>query len=1040
MAETPSRRHSSPHLSFSRRDSSPSLTRLLLLAGWLVGALLQVGSVHASEPSQATISPDSLRTLISHQRYSEAEGESRSELRTLRSGTEAYAEVLDLLVEASWRQITAQPADAESLARAAVDLRTVQHGDSSRAVADALTALGRTQRNAAHWDEARASLERAITVRERNDGPSSLKLADDLNALASVVKQTNERERAIPLQERSLAIRTQLLPPGHRDIARGQENLALAYSAAYRWGDARRLHEAAVRSFEATAPPDSQGFGQCLINFTSLLLKLRDAQSAYTMAVRARDLNSRVLPPEQPLWVNCVENVANAEQLLGRFVDAVSHSKEAISILDSQGRDDSNTRGRLLLNLGDQWLGVGAADSALASYRSAAESYRKRTGDRPLVAEAWWRQGKAYYYKGEIAKADTLFQAALNSSEGMVPAEAEAIFGSRHDLAVVRLLSGRFDDALDLDRQAARGGTAAVSINIAALTEEEAFAQTKRYPLNCPIALSALAAHQDSSSVAGVWDVIVKSRALVLDEMATRRRRAASAGDSEYADLMARRAQIARDLSQAVKFGQAGNAPPVGFESMMHRRQEVEAELAARNAAFERDHARASVAFSEVAAALHPGEALIGFVRFSYWDPARVSSAIVNAGRSGRSGLAAADSAVSPRYAAFLTKGGNRTPRFVLLGDAKRIDELAREWRTAQEGQGASRERVEQRLGTALRRAVWDPLSGELSGIKTVLIVPDGELHMVNFAALPTGQGHYLVERGPTFHMLTAERDVPSLLAPANSGRGLLAVGGVDFDRGMAAPGAAHGVNATLPGFAAARGVEDCDKGARKPLVPLPGSFVEAQQVVEHWGHLYPNEQTTLLSGSKATESAVLARASGSRALHLATHGFFAHACSDESSRGGPGEGRYWTDDPLLRSGIALAGANRHDVPTANGDDGVLTAEEIATTDLSSLDWVVLSACESGVGEVTPGEGIYGLRRALAIAGARTTVMSLWKVDDLAAQRWMRHLYEARYEEKIPVAEAVRAASLRLLKEQRAHGRSTSPSTWGAFIATGAWR
>jgi CHAT domain-containing protein/tetratricopeptide (TPR) repeat protein len=1017
-----------------------TVTRLLLLAGWLASSLLQVDPIHASGRSQALTAPDSIRTLISHQRYREAERESRTELRTLTSRTEPYAEVLDLLIEASWHQNTAQPADAESLARAAVGLRTLLHGDSSRAVADALTALGRTQRNAAHWDEARATLERAIAMRERNDGPSSLKLADDLNALASVVKRTNDKDRAILLQERSLAIRTQLLPPRHRDIARGLENLALAYSAAYRWGDARRIQEAAVRSFEAASPPDSLGFGQCLINFTSLLLMLGDAQSAYSMAVRARDFNSRLLPPDNPYWMNCVENVANGEQLLGRNEDAVSHSKEAIAILNRQGRDDSNTRGRLLLNLGDQWLGVGVADSALASYRGAAESYRKRTGDQPLVAEAWWRQGKAYFYKGEIAKADTLFQAALTSSEGTVPAEAEAIFGGRHDLAEVRLLSGRFDGALDLDREAARGGTAAVSINIAALTEEEAFAQTKRYPLNCPIALSALAAHQDSSSVARVWDVIVRSRSLVLDEMATRRRRAASVGDSGYADLMARRVQIARELSQAVKFGQAGNAPPVGFESMMRRRQEVEAELAARNAAFERDHARSRVAFSEVAAALRPGEALLGFVRFSYWDAASVSSAVVKAGRSGRSGLAAADLAASPRYAAFLTKGRNRLPRFVMLGDAKRIDELAREWRTAQEGQGPSRERVEQRLGTALRRAVWDPLSGELSGIKTVLIVPDGELHMVNFAALPTGQGHYLVERGPTFHMLTAERDVPSLLAPANSGRGLLAVGGVDFDRGVAAPGAPHSITAALAGFAAARGVEDCDKGARKPLVPLPGSFVEAQQVVDHWAHLYPNEQTTLLSGSKATESAVLARASGSRALHLATHGFFAHACLDESSRGGPGEGRYWADDPLLRSGIALAGANRHDVPAANGDDGVLTAEEIATTDLSSLDWVVLSACESGVGDVAPGEGIYGLRRALAIAGARTTVMSLWKVDDLAAQRWMRHLYEARYEEKIPVAEAVRAASLRLLKEQRAHGRSTSPSTWGAFIATGAWR
>jgi len=505
--------------------------------------------------------------------------------------------------------------------------------------------------------------------------------------------------------------------------------------------------------------------------------------------------------------MNSVENVANAEELIGHYESAVSHSKEAIALLDRRGRDDPNTRGRLLLNLGNQWLGAGAPDSALASYRGAAEAW-KRDGDQPLVAVTQGQQARAYYYKGEVAKADTLFSEALRSMGDSIPAETEAVFGGRHGLAEVRFLSGRFDDALGLDAEATRGWTAVVSINLAALTEEEALAQTRRYPLNCPIALSALAVRQDSSSVARVWDVLLRSRSLVLDEMAARRRRATSTGDSGYADLMARRAQIVRELSHAVKFGQPDNdEAPVGFESLMRKRQEVEGELATRNAAFERDHARSRVGFSEVAAALRHDEALVSFVRLNYWDAATVSSAVSNAGRSGRSGLAAASTAGSPRYAAFLTKGGSRSPRFVLLGDAKRIDRLAREWRAALGAAGqAPREQEVQRLGTALRRAVWDPLTGGLSGAKTVLIVPDGELHMVNFGALPLGKGHYLVERGPTLHMLTAERDIPALLAPAHSGKGLLAVGGVDFDRREDTPERGTAMQASIT---TSRGVED---------------------------------------------------------------------------------------------------------------------------------------------------------------------------------------------------------------------------------------
>lgn len=144
-------------------------------------------------------------------------------------------------------------------------------------------------------------------------------------------------------------------------------------------------------------------------------------------------------------------------------------------------------------------------------------------------------------------------------------------------------------------------------------------------------------------------------------------------------------------------------------------------------------------------------------------------------------------------------------------------------------------------------------------------------------------------------------------------------------------------------------------------------------------------------------------------------------------------------ENPLLWSGLALAGANRRSSSRA-AEDGILTADEVSALDLDGVEWAVLSACDTGIGEVTVGEGVFGLRRAFRVAGARTIVMTLWEVEDRAARAWMRPLYEGRLEDKLSTAEAVRHASLIVLRERRARRLSTHPFYWAAFVAAGDWR
>src|SRR5262249_2558013 len=134
--------------------------------------------------------------------------------------------------------------------------------------------------------------------------------------------------------------------------------------------------------------------------------------------------------------------------------------------------------------------------------------------------------------------------------------------------------------------------------------------------------------------------------------------------------------------------------------------------------------------------------------------------------------------------------------------------------------------------------------------------------------------------------------------------------------------------------------------------------------------------------------------------------------------------------NPLLLSGLAFGGANRRNSADDSGNDGILTAEEVVSLDLSSVDLVVLSACNTALGVVRPSEGVLGLRRAFAIAGARTMIMTLWSVEDRATQRWMRAFYEARFTRAATFPEAMRDAARESIDMLRARGENTHPSRW----------
>jgi CHAT domain-containing protein len=348
-----------------------------------------------------------------------------------------------------------------------------------------------------------------------------------------------------------------------------------------------------------------------------------------------------------------------------------------------------------------------------------------------------------------------------------------------------------------------------------------------------------------------------------------------------------------------------------------------------------------------------------------------------------------------------------------------------------------------------LRRRIWDPVEPLLGDVERLFIVPDGALHLVNLAALPVGETRYLIDRGPQLHYLSAERDLVAG-SPEPTMEGLLAFSNPDFDTrdlfaalAPAEPGAIARVagerDADQKVYRGAR--SGCDSLKRLEFNDLTATETEVRDVIALWrkgsqasggesvGAIH--DEVVHLSREKASETAFKLNAPGRRIVHLATHGFFlGGSCASPAT----------IESPLLRMGLAMAGANHYKSAGPDEDDGILTAEETAALDLRGMEWAVLSACETGLGEVRVGEGVLGLRRAFRIAGARTLIMSLWRVEDEPTRDWMRLLYEGRFVDDMETAEAVHRANLELLRQRRQAGLSTHPFYWAGFIASGDWR
>ena len=840
-----------------------------------------------------------------------------------------------------------------------------------------------------HYKEAAALTARAVEIFEQELGPQHVTVALWLSELGALQVEVGAYDQAEALFRRALDLQERLRGVEHPETVRTLEELGRNYDEA---GDYARAEPLLSRALELTVKifgKDHPEAALCLMDLGTLHQRRGDFAKAEEEYLRSRIIQERALAPDNSHLLHLLNNLAMlyiARQEYTRAEPILQHVVEVGE--ESSGRDST----RLSLPL---WNLALIFQEFHRDYPRSLELYTRALGllekgrgpDHPDVAAILNNTANVYKSMGDYSRAlelhtrvHEMWEKSLGPYHGNTVlslgniARTYASMGDAENTIKFQLLA---DGALErnLELNLALGSERqklAYFDSVAERTDRTISYQVKLAPGSPEAAsLAALAALQRKGRV---LDAMSLNLASLRDRMNAEDRTVLDAWNSatnQFAGLALRGPGLLSRADYQKRLAE-----------LAEKRERAEAEVSRRSAEFQGQSQPVSLA--AVQAAIPKDAVLVEFATWRPFDPNQNNK----------------DAYGERRYIAYVLRSRGAV-RWKELGPAKEIDHAVDEFRNAL----ADPERQDVRPSArALDQRLMQPLQSLIADAARLLISPEGSLNLLPFQALLDERGEYLVERY-SISYLSSGRDLLRLQEHRASHAAPLIVADPAFGDTETAP-VIHTASARRS-IAIGADVKDLY------FAPLAGTAQEARAIHD----LFP--EARILTGPDATESA-LKQIGAPSILHIATHGFFLPSPAGQAS-----------SNPLLRSGLALAGANRR---SGGGDDGIFTALEASGLNLWGTRLVTLSACDSGIGEISSSEGVYGLRRAFVLAGAESLVMSLWAASDSVTREMMTAFY-AGLRRGLGRGEALRQAQLAMLKRK---GRE-HPFYWASFIQSGEW-
>jgi CHAT domain-containing protein/Tfp pilus assembly protein PilF len=914
------------------------------------------------------------------------------------------------------------PARAEPLLLRALAIRETALGKDHPRVADSLWLLGDTYQ---HWglhDRARPIHERTRALMEAALDKNPPDVANLLVALANFYLSRGLCARAEPLFLRAIALREEAVGKSHPLVADALYRHAVNYVLQGMYGPAEPLFLRTLAIWEASLGERHPYVARTLLKLGSLYQTQGLYAHAEPLLQRGLAIRQATLGENNTATALALGHLGSLYMAQGMYARAEPLLRRALAIWESSSNQSNPYAALAFTHLGKLHLAQGAYARAEPLLQRALAITQAAYGENdPDVADALQDLASLYLAQGLYGQARPLYERAL--------AVREAAFGENHPtsvealnrLAVLHVAQHRLPQALPLLtraftvseqrlRKEALGFSEARLISflqVLRTDEERLYALVRAHPENARVRHLALAAA-----------LLLKGRSV---EETTRISRTVyqSLGVQErdtFERLRGLRTQLARLSLQG-----PGTLSLAAHQQQLHQLaaqgDALEAQLAQHSAPLRALTALPSPAtiVDRVAKALPKDGALVEFTTY-------VERPLVPGPGAPEPQL---------RYLALVLLPDSTT-RALDLGPAEPLNVAAARLRDAL----ANKDAAYLDMAQALYQLAFQPLLPLLGETRRLFLSPDGQLALVPFAALHDGR-QFLVETFD-FTYLTSGKDLlppPAETVPTGS---VVVLADPDFSTPISpalakASGSAERSASVERFFSSLR---EGDTPRAWGTVPLPGTRQEAEAIQR----LFPQAQ--LFLGSEATKERLL-QLPPPAVLHVATHGFFLEDAPPPSGSRAlghiPALGKdtraSLPPDPLLRSGLVLAGAS---APAPSGSNpaplsierSLVTALELAGVNLWGTQLVVLSACDTGRGDIKLGQGVYGLRRAFLVAGAETVVMSLWKVNDDTT----RQLMEAYYRHLL--AEQGRTTALReAMRELRR--TQPHPHYWAPFLAMG---
>jgi len=851
-----------------------------------------------------------------------------------------------------------------------------------------------------------------LEVAEKSFGGSSTNVANILSDLAGLCDDMGDYAQAASLDQRCLTIREELLGVQNTEVGDVLNDLAYEYQEMGDYDLALPLYQRSLMITEKVSGKEHYDVATTLDNMADAYRLKGDCADALPLAQRALEIREKVLGKDHADVTDSFYTLAAIRRGLGDYKEA--------------------------LNLCEQGIALGV---------------RRLGPEHPIVAANLFVAGQVYGDLGDYAEAASACRRAISIDERNSGPENPDVIEELTELAIVLGKQRNIEQSIStfaevFKRQrhyfvgqlvALPDSTALRSIRVSFQTEEIFHSICAEAPAESRSDACFAGAEGLALSKAFLEEVRAAQAALDADPRTTTKELR-----SQY---RAATVQLDRLKQSSVSLPQR----EIRRRALQEELDHLETAMAERAESVAVTVRERNLTLTNIARGLPAQSALLDFVQYRKFDLASTTN------RWGQ-----------PSYAAYLTFSAAKDPTNIIverinLGEAAPINEAVELiCKRMSAGQFAARD-----LPSALQRVgqlVYAPLAKHLVNVSHLIICPDGRLSRLPFEML-SYDGRFLIE-DKTISYVGSGREITRLAQTAAKvvTSAPVVIGNPDFDLDLAKAGSGgtellgspispgRSIGDAKPDGSPAAGVAPVqrflilnDRGLS--FGTLPGAEAEARSVAKLLG-----DECVLLLGAKARE-ADLKAVNSPIVLHLATHGFFlsvedfqgtvklrsklmASAGMDSAVAGYTASSGHDWENPMLRCGIALAGANHAlQISSVTGENGLLTGLEASLLNLHGTELVILSACDSGTGEVMTGEGMMSLRRAFRIAGAQTVLASHWSISDKATSQLMTQ-FMRRWRSGEPRDKAWREAQLFLL-----HSKDFSnPYFWAAFTLTGQWR